>query len=175
MYGCDQHFTGSRCETDMRACSSTPCLNNRTCSNDLSDYSFTCNCGQFYTGKFCEHKINLCQNETCSSNGVCYDENFKAKCMCFPMITGLKCETKSEEMKTIETVVSVASIIAIIVIVSFYAIIMAMDLPRLIGIFRKQTKYKPKKEPKAMKEKKKLKRKAVKLDQQRETPEYVEI
>ena len=108
------YLSGYACQIDSRPCSSNPCLNNGTCL-DYSDYgnysistlsgmnssSFSCACNHFYKGTYCESKIDVCLNETCSSNGNCLDLNNKAKCKCFSMYSGDKCESESNELKTV--------------------------------------------------------------------------
>ena len=128
---CDAYYTGTACEIDTRACSSSPCLNNATCVDLYSNSSasvFSCECGVDYEGVYCQNKINVCANETCSSNGVCEDVNSLPKCKCFSMYEGEKCSTQSNQLKTIQSLISMTSIIAIIVIVCFYLMIIVMDL-----------------------------------------------
>jgi WD40 repeat protein len=130
---CDAYFTGTACEIDTRACSSSPCLNNATCVDLYSNSSasvFSCECGLDYEGVYCQNKINVCANETCSSNGVCEDVNSLPKCKCFSMYEGEKCGTQSNQLKTIQSLISMTSVIAIIVIVCFYLMIIVMDLIR---------------------------------------------
>lgn len=45
---CFEHFTGEKCSVDSRGCSSNPCLNNATCVNNLTNYSFKCDCDKYY-------------------------------------------------------------------------------------------------------------------------------
>ena len=135
---CDNYFTGTACQTDTRACSSNPCLNNATCvdvySNSTSNsslfesWTFRCECQESYEGVYCQNKINICANETCSGNGVCEDLNNVPKCKCFSMFEGEKCDTQSSELKTVKTMISMTSVIAIIVLICFYLIILIMDL-----------------------------------------------
>jgi hypothetical protein len=105
-------------------------MNNGTCIEDLSDFSnitHYCDCGFYYYGASCEHKKDICQNETCSNNGQCIDTNNEAICVCYSLFSGSKCETASEELKTIKTFISIASIIAIAVVILFYLIIISSD------------------------------------------------
>ena len=127
-------ISGYACQIDTRPCSNNPCLNNATCVDDSNSnsYSFKCLCNEFYYGNFCESKIDVCQNETCSSNGNCFDSNNSPECKCFSMYSGDNCESESNELKTIKTIISITVIIAIIIIISFYIIIALMDLTRYL-------------------------------------------
>ena len=137
------YLSGYACQIDTRPCSSNPCLNNATCvdfSNSgyynmssligANSSSFYCACDHYYKGTFCESKIDVCQNETCSSNGNCFDLNNKAKCECYSMYSGDRCESESNELKAIKAIISLASILAIIIIVLFYSCIVFMDITK---------------------------------------------
>ena len=135
---CEGFYTGAACQTDLRACSSNPCMNNATCvdvysnstsnNSSLGSWTFSCECQKSYEGVFCQNKINICANETCSSNGVCEDVNNVPKCKCFSMYDGEKCNIQSSELKAVKTMISMTSVIAIIVLICFYLIILIMDL-----------------------------------------------
>ena len=60
---CFEYFTGSSCKFDTRPCSSSPCLNNATCTNSLNATfaSFECECQQTFYGLNCENQINICK------------------------------------------------------------------------------------------------------------------
>jgi hypothetical protein len=138
---CDLYYSDKSCSTDLRQCSSNPCLNNSTCvdySNTI-DYNMTsivspnststfyCFCNKYYQGTFCETKIDVCKNQTCSSHGNCIDKNSMPKCECFSMYQGDYCEIQSSELKAIQTIISITSVIAILTVVSFYSCIVFMD------------------------------------------------
>jgi hypothetical protein len=145
---CDLDFSGSKCEIDLRPCSSNPCLNFEKCENVLNGtqlnpgnqqnqnyYSdFVCKCKDKYYGKRCESKINLCQNETCSGNGICkvitngLNETIKCQCFGINSYEGEKCETKTTKMVVHEATVRTTSYIAVIVVILFYAMIGLMDI-----------------------------------------------
>ncbi len=128
---CDAYFTGYSCQTDIRPCSSNPCINNSTCINYQKSsgiWHFSCNCSSFYTGIYCENKINICENETCSSNGNCYDNSSVPACKCFQLYEGVKCDKKSEKLIMLKGVIKSASIIAIITIVVFFIFILILDI-----------------------------------------------
>jgi WD40 repeat protein len=152
---CDSiYLSGSACNLDIRPCSSNPCLNNGTCvdySNNLKynmtvpdNGTYNCLCNDYYKGENCETKINICQNETCSGNGNCVDLNNKAKCDCFNMYLGEKCDTQSAELKTVKTIISFTSIIAIGTVVMFYFCILLLDFSKYCLRRRKATKQKHK-------------------------------
>ena len=143
------YLTGAACQLDTRPCLSSPCLNNATCVDftNANGYNmssifganstdFSCLCDKYHQGSYCESEINICQNETCSGNGNCVDLNNQAKCECFNMYLGEKCDTQSTELKTIKTVISFTSIIAIIIVILFYACFIIMDLTKFCS--RKQ-------------------------------------
>ena len=58
MCACDGYFTGAACQTDLRACSSNPCMNNATCvdvysnstsnNSSLGSWTFSCECQKSY-------------------------------------------------------------------------------------------------------------------------------
>jgi hypothetical protein len=137
------YLSGYACQIDSRPCSSNPCLNNGTCVDysTSSKYnissilgknysSFNCLCDENYKGTYCESKIDVCQNETCSNNGNCIDLNNKAKCECFSMYSGEKCESESNELKTVKKIISLASILAIVIIVLLYSCFVCMDITK---------------------------------------------
>ena len=105
---------------------------------------FYCWCDKYHQGSYCETKINICQNETCSGNGNCVDLNNKAKCECFNMYLGEKCDTQSAELKTVKTIISFTSIIAIGTVVMFYFCILLLDFSKYCLRRRKATKQKHK-------------------------------
>ena len=97
----------------------------------VSNSSFSCLCDKFYEGSFCESKVDICKNETCSGNGNCKDVNDQPKCECFAMYSGEKCETQSNELKTVKAIITFTSIIAVIFVIAFYCCILCMDLTKL--------------------------------------------
>ena len=143
-------LTGSACQLDIRPCSSSPCLNNATCidftnanvykMSSTNSTDFYCLCDKYHHGSYCESKINICQNETCSGNGICVDINNQAKCECFSMYLGEKCDTQSTELKTVKAIISFTSIIAIITIVLFYACVILLDISKYFTRNRKHRK-----------------------------------
>lgn len=144
---CNAYFAGPGCSIDIRPCSLNPCMNNGTCVEDLSDLlniTYFCDCDLNYYGASCEYKKDVCQNETCSNNGKCIDFNNQAKCECFSLFDGSKCEIQSEALKTIKMIISITSLIAIAVVISFYLIVIASDI---INYLMKLPKHRNKKDP----------------------------
>ena len=86
---CNNYFTGPSCQTDLRPCSSNPCMNNGTCIQNITDLSnptYYCECDKFYEGSLCQNKIDLCKNQTCSKKGNCIEVNNEPICRCFLFI-----------------------------------------------------------------------------------------
>ena len=142
------YLIGDSCQIDSRPCSSNPCLNNGSCSDNSNKNSFNstlefkCSCDRFYEGRYCESRIDVCKNETCNGNGKCEDVNSQAKCKCFSMFLGEKCEVKSEELVKIQSVISTATLIAIIAVGLFYCSFIAMDLSKVCVRNRNKNKWK---------------------------------
>ena len=151
------YLSGSACQKDTRPCSSSPCLNNAACVDSLNS-SFSCVCDEYHRGANCEFEIDLCQNETCSSNGNCFSLNNTAKCKCFNMYAGEKCESESNERKALKVVNSLTCIVAIIAIIVFYSCLILMDLAKVCckkKISRKKLKRVEKKSSKKVNSKQK--------------------
>lgn len=129
---CDQNFTGSACATDIRACSSSPCLNEGLCidlfNNQTDSFSYQCNCTQYYSGANCDTKIDICAGQECSNHGTCTDTNHTAVCDCYSNYSGDQCEIESESLKTAKKVIQSTSIIAIITLIMFYLLFVCSDI-----------------------------------------------
>lgn len=130
---CAQYYAGASCQTDTRACSSSPCMNGANCLDSstwpsLATTSYFCNCSSAYYGVNCELKYDLCANETCSGHGSCSAVNDVANCTCFKNYFGSLCQYEEESLKAIKQAVSAASILAIVVLVLFYAIFICNDV-----------------------------------------------
>ena len=130
----ESYFIGSKCEIDLRKCSSdNTCLNNGTCLFNLSSNSYKCKCDELHYGKNCEHKIDICQNETCSNKGICKDDNKQTKCSCYSGYYGSKCELETSERQVIRQVISTTSIIAIAVMILLVFILVLIDISTFIS------------------------------------------
>lgn len=89
---CRVGFRGSRCESNINECSSSPCLNNSTCV-DLVD-GFVCKCPSNFQGVYCERPYDFCQQSTnlCALGATCVSlASGGFKCLCAPNQTGLLC------------------------------------------------------------------------------------
>ena len=127
---CSTYYIGASCAFDIRPCSSSPCLNNGTCIQNLTDLSYYCDCGLLFNGENCEIKMDVCQNETCSNNGMCIDLYNKPKCKCFDLYSGTRCETVSESLTRINKIKTTSIIVAIIIICLFYLFFVFLDVTR---------------------------------------------
>ncbi|CAF1029327.1 unnamed protein product, partial [Brachionus calyciflorus] len=128
---CQENYYGSSCKLNVKPCSSNPCLNNGICLNVLTNniFNYECQCSnQFYSGRNCEFRKDVCFNETCSNKGNCYDSNHTAKCKCFSMYSGDKCEIESRDLKEIKRTIKATSILAIIIIVCLYGLLIILDV-----------------------------------------------
>ncbi|CAD5122787.1 DgyrCDS11193 [Dimorphilus gyrociliatus] len=76
---CPSGFTGSRCETDINECSSSPCSSNGECKNLAN--KFICICQAGYTGRLCNSEIDECSSSPCL-NGTCKNLINKYECNC---------------------------------------------------------------------------------------------
>lgn len=132
---CNLYYSGPYCSTDLRPCSSSPCMNNGTCIQNITDLASPtsyCECGQYYEADVCQTKKDICQNETCSNHGKCKDVNNKPKCECFSLYLGENCEITSDALKVIQKTISISSIIAIVILCCFYLFILSSDLLKII-------------------------------------------
>ena len=129
---CVGYYAGSDCSSDIRPCSSSPCLNNATCddftsNSNLTSTEYVCNCLPNYYGSQCEYKLNLCINQTCSGNGLCIDLGSNTSCKCKMYFSGDFCEIESNELKTLKQIISMTTIIAYIVFALFTVMVLLCD------------------------------------------------
>lgn len=147
---CHADFAGTACETDMRACSSFPCLNGASCIDTYDNTTidgeelraYTCNCTQFYVGANCERKLDICADKLCSGHGSCVDTNNTAVCKCFSQYYGAECENQDDALKVTKKIIQSTSIIAIATIVTFYFLFILSDIhtKMIASSKRKRTK-----------------------------------
>lgn len=78
---------GPKCEVEVDACESEPCLNHGLCI-DLP-VGFQCVCAEGYEGSQCENEIDECQSNPCA-HGLCTDLVNSYRCTCDPGFTGEK-------------------------------------------------------------------------------------
>ena len=136
---CMQSFSGIACNIDSRPCSSSPCLNGATCTDVMSNNSYSCTCDPYFTDSNCATKLDVCSSETCSSHGSCADVNNTATCHCYESYFGDKCENEQEALKTEKIVIQTTSIIAIICILMFYLMFIACDIHSwYVGLYRRR-------------------------------------
>jgi len=88
---CASGYTGSRCQTIVDACSSSPCVNNGTCLNAVASY--TCVCPAGYTGPYCEDPFSACSSNPCANGGTCGKIANGFECLCADGFTGALCQT----------------------------------------------------------------------------------
>lgn len=94
---CPPSTTGARCERfllpQVLPCSSNPCLNDATCTDDLASGSYVCTCRSHFTGQHCESE-SLCHPNPCEQNAPCTEHfGFKSfKCTCPPGYRGKFCD-----------------------------------------------------------------------------------
>ena len=127
---CFSNFVGKACQLDTRPCSSSPCLNNSTCLNNLTNgtYSFQCECLDTFYGINCQNQINICQNKSCHAKGYCYKEENLARCKCFTGYSGDECEIESSLVKIIQNVQLTSTIICFLIMGSLITIIISNDV-----------------------------------------------
>ena len=87
---CTLGYTGERCENEIDYCAPQPCLNNATCSYDLSGY--VCTCAQGYTDPNCSSEIDYCYPYPCLNLGKCENSRSGFSCMCQAGSSGRFCE-----------------------------------------------------------------------------------
>ena len=69
---CPAEYTGSRCETDMHRCRSSPCHNDGACV-DLPNH-FRCECRLGFTGLLCDVDVDECETAPCDNGALCVNE-----------------------------------------------------------------------------------------------------
>ena len=74
---------------DVDECSSNPCQNGGTCTDEIAN--FTCTCPLGYTGRHCEQKI-WCIPNPCQNNGTCRENGSSYRCSCPTRYHGSHCQ-----------------------------------------------------------------------------------
>ncbi|XP_045117385.1 cubilin-like [Portunus trituberculatus] len=93
-YGCTL-TQGTGHGTPTNWCSSQPCLNGGTCSQNA--YSYTCVCLPGYTGQNCQLVIDMCANNPCLNGGTCTQGFNSFTCSCPSSHTGDRCQTENQQ------------------------------------------------------------------------------
>lgn len=127
---CKLGFEGELCEIDKSSCSRFNCFNNSTCiSSEIEQGKYKCFCQRGFTGELCE--INQsCLNVTCLNSGQCIEGNGNYTCMCGNYFSGRHCEIKNDDLIILEKVSSSISVFGIAMIVTYFLIIISMDVMR---------------------------------------------
>jgi len=148
MCQCDQYKAGKACQSDLRPCSSNPCLNKGTCSNimNINETSFQCICqNNLFYGTYCENKVDLCLNNTdlcIKGQGYCVVNGTRPMCKCLKEYSGIKCELQSTSMVVRKAIINASSIIAIIVLVCFIILVFFFDYTKYLLTKNKKPKKK---------------------------------
>ena len=142
---CVDFKTGFDCNSDLRPCFSSPCLNMGVCTDfsnqtqlNATRNNYTCECIHPYYGSQCQNKINICENVNCSGNGLCQDMGNSTKCKCFMGFIGDKCETETAKLKTIKNIISTTTIVAYLTLGVFLLMVLCIDYTSY-----RQGKFKP--------------------------------
>ncbi|XP_036834824.1 sushi, nidogen and EGF-like domain-containing protein 1 isoform X3 [Oncorhynchus mykiss] len=83
--------------SDVEECSSYPCQNGGTCSDQVN--GFTCQCPPGFTGTVCQTDVEECSSYPCQNGGTCSDQVNGFTCQCPPGFTGTVCQTDIDECK----------------------------------------------------------------------------
>ena len=75
---------------DVDECSSNPCQNGGTCTDEIAN--FTCTCPLEYAGRYCEQRI-WCNPNPCWNNGTCRENGSSYTCSCHHHIMALVVST----------------------------------------------------------------------------------
>uniref|UniRef100_A0A674AJS6 Sushi, von Willebrand factor type A, EGF and pentraxin domain-containing protein 1 n=1 Tax=Salmo trutta TaxID=8032 RepID=A0A674AJS6_SALTR len=115
MTDCRFSVPGSQCEAEVNECSSSPCLNEGVCVDEVNQFTcscadgFTggvplplyqapwalqCQCVEGYRGRLCQVDVDECQANPCINGATCVDGPGSYTCRCPPGFNGTRCETE---------------------------------------------------------------------------------
>uniref|UniRef100_A0A8C7T7C0 Sushi, von Willebrand factor type A, EGF and pentraxin domain-containing protein 1 n=1 Tax=Oncorhynchus mykiss TaxID=8022 RepID=A0A8C7T7C0_ONCMY len=80
----------SLCEAEVNECSSSPCLNEGVCVDEVNQ----CQCVEGYRGRLCQIDVDECQANPCINGATCVDGLGFYTCRCPPGFNGTRCETE---------------------------------------------------------------------------------
>ncbi|XP_063000667.1 protein crumbs homolog 2 [Elgaria multicarinata webbii] len=93
-YSC-QCQSRESCQTGPSICSSQPCHNNGTCTEDAGAYA--CQCQPGHEGVHCEEDVDECASSPCQNGAICLDRVNEYSCFCVPGFQGYHCEIDINE------------------------------------------------------------------------------
>ena len=102
---CPQGWGGSRCQTAIKACSSSPCQNGARCTDASNSGSITtgqyqCHCPSGFSGKNCQFNDDDCSPSSCLNGGTCVDGINTITCLCISGFGGTNCQFHLDKMST---------------------------------------------------------------------------
>lgn len=106
---CPQGWGGSRCQTAIKACTSSPCLNGARCTDasnagsSISSGLYQCHCPTGFSGKNCQFNDDDCSPSSCLNGGTCVDGINSISCLCQPGFGGTNCQFQLDKMHATAT------------------------------------------------------------------------
>ncbi|XP_046614315.1 neurogenic locus protein delta isoform X2 [Neodiprion virginianus] len=96
---CAPGFKGTDCETSLQDCSSNPCRNGGSCTENATlgtgKTGYRCTCPPGWRGRHCESETTACRDSPCLHGATCEDHSLRGYvCHCPPGYSGTDCETQ---------------------------------------------------------------------------------
>jgi hypothetical protein len=89
---CPDGFSGERCEWQVDACESAPCLQGGLCNaTPNATNAYYCECPPGLEGLQCESNVDDCHGKNCPEGHVCVDLINAHECRCPEGFTGPNC------------------------------------------------------------------------------------